>query len=151
MLLILPGASLVLHGRSRSCSQQNDRGLKTAMDLKLKISKTEDIAVIDCEGRIVFGGEADELRRVILGLLSEDKRIILNFAAIENIDSSGVGTLVASFISARHSGAELKFAALSPAAQRVITHTNVDQIFDVYASTQDAINSFKRQIEAAAG
>jgi len=121
------------------------------MDLQLKISKTEDIAVIECVGRIVFGGETDELRRVILGILSGHKRIILNFAAIEAIDSSGVGTLVASFISARHSGAELKFAALSPIAQRVIAHTNVDQIFDVYDTTRDAIDSFKRQIEAAAG
>src|SRR5215468_12531509 len=90
------------------------------MNLQLKISKTGDIAVIECVGRIVFGGETDELRRVILGILSGHKRIILNFAAIEAIDSSGVGTLVASFISARHSGAELKFAALSPIAQRVI-------------------------------
>src|SRR5882724_2767462 len=48
-----------------------------AMALKLDVSRTEDIAVVRCRGRIVFGEEADELRRVVLGLLNETKRIVL--------------------------------------------------------------------------
>jgi anti-sigma B factor antagonist len=105
------------------------------MALNLDVSRSENIAVVRCRGRIVFGEEADELRRVVLGLLNETKRIVLNLAWIEHIDSSGVGTLVASFISARHRGAEIKFAALSPRARRVLTSTNVDQLFEVYDCT----------------
>ena len=84
------------------------------MALNLDVSRTEDIAVVRCRGRIVFGEEADELRRVVLSLLNETRRIVVNLAWIEHIDSSGLGTLVASFISARHRRAEIKFAALSP-------------------------------------
>jgi anti-anti-sigma factor len=83
------------------------------MALRLDVSKTNDIPVIQCRGRIVFGEEADELRGVILGLLKETHRIVLNLLWIENIDSTGLGTLVRSFISARRHGAEIKFAALS--------------------------------------
>ena len=121
------------------------------MALKLDISRAEDIAVILCRGRIVFGEEADELRRVVLGLLNETKRIVLNLAWIGHIDSSGLGTLVASFISARNRGAKIKFAALSPKAQRVLTSTHVDRLFEVYDSTEEAINSFHPHPEAAAG
>ena len=84
------------------------------MALNLDVSRTEDIAVVRCRGRIVFGEEADELRRVVLSLLNETRRIVVNLAWIEHIDSSGLETLVASFISARHRRAEIKFAALSP-------------------------------------
>jgi len=119
--------------------------------LKLDVSKTEDIAVVRCRGRIVFGEEADELRRIILGLLKETKRIVLNLAAIRHIDSSGLGTLVASFISARNRGAEIKFAALSPEARRVLAISNVDRLFVVYESTEKAIESFNANREAAAG
>ena len=121
------------------------------MALKLEVSKIKDIAVVRCRGQIIFGEEADELRRIILGLLNETKRIVLNLAWIAHIDSSGLGTLVASFISARNRGAQIKFAALSPEAQRVLRITNVDRIFQVYGSTEEAIRSFHPQPEAAAG
>jgi anti-sigma B factor antagonist len=120
------------------------------MSLNLDVSRTEDIAVVRCRGRIVFGEETDELRRVVLGLLNETQRIVLNLVWIEHIDSSGLGTLVASFISARHRGAEIKFAALSPRVRRALTSTNVDRLFEVYESTEEAIRSF-RPPEAAAG
>jgi len=60
------------------------------MALNLEVSKTKGIAVVRCRGRIVFGEEADELRRVVLGLLKETNRIVLDFAWIEFIDSSGL-------------------------------------------------------------
>jgi anti-sigma B factor antagonist len=121
------------------------------MALNLDVSRTEDIAVVRCRGRIVFGEEADELRRVVLGLLNETRRIVVNLAWIEHIDSCGLGTLVASFISARHRRAEIKFAALSPRARRVLTSTSVDRLFEVYDSTEEAIRSFRPHPEAAAG
>src|SRR5215469_829093 len=95
----------------------------SVMMLTLDISTTDRIVVVQCSGRIVFGEEADELRRVVLGLLKESERIILNLAAVTYIDSSGLETLVASFISARNRRAEIKFAALPPAVRRVLTIT----------------------------
>jgi anti-anti-sigma regulatory factor len=74
--------------------------------------------------------------------LNETQRIVLNLAWIGHIDSSGLGTLVASFISARNRGAEIKFAALSPRARRVLMSTKVDRLFEVYDSTEEAIKSF---------
>lgn len=119
--------------------------------LKLDISRANDIVIVGCQGRIVFGEEADELRRVVLQLLNESKRIVLNLAETPYIDSSGLDTLVASFISARNRGAEIKFAALSPAVQRVLTNTNVNRLFSVYDSTENALKAFHPQPETTAG
>jgi anti-sigma B factor antagonist len=112
------------------------------MALNLQVSRSNDIAVVLCRGRIVFGEEADELRRVILDLLNETKNIVLNFAWVAQLDSSGLGTLVALFISARHRRAKIKFAAPSPAARRVLKTTRVDDLFEIYDSTDDALGSF---------
>ena len=114
-----------------------------AMALNLHVSTSNDIAVVLCRGRIVFGEEADELRRVILGLLQETKNIVLNFAWVGQLDSSGLGTLVASFISARHHGAKIKFASPSPAAQKALRTTRVDGLFEIYDSTDEALKSFR--------
>ena len=120
------------------------------MALDLDVSRIGDIAVIRCRGRIVFGKEADELRLVLLGLLKDARRIVLNLAWVEYIDSSGLGMLVASFISARHQGAEIKFAALSLHARRLFTTTKADRIFEVYNSAEEAVKSFRPHPEAAA-
>src|SRR5215472_14549435 len=110
--------------------------------LDLEISRTDEIVVVRCRGRIVFGAEADELRRVVLGLLNESKRIVLSLASVAYLDSSGLDTLVASFISARNRGAEIKFSDLSPAVRRVLTSTNVHRLFEIYDFTEEAIESF---------
>jgi anti-sigma B factor antagonist len=120
------------------------------MALKLDVSKTGNIAVVSCTGRIVFGDESDEMRRIVLGLLNETTQIVLDLANVAHIDSSGLGTLVASYVSARNRKAEIKFAALSPRARRALTSTNVDQLFRVYDSAEEALKSFPPQPEAAA-
>jgi len=114
------------------------------------VSTTDDIVVVHCHGRIVFGEEADELRRVVLDLLNENKRIVLSLASVEYVDSSGLDTLVASFISARHRSAEIKFAGLTPAVRRVLASTRVDRLFEVYDSTEEAVKSFRPPPEAVA-
>jgi anti-sigma B factor antagonist len=121
------------------------------MVLHLDVSKTNEIAVVRCRGRIIFGEEADELKRVILGLLNETHRIVLNLLWIEHIDSTGLGTLVRSFISARHRGAEIKFAGLSANVRRAMKTTNVNRLFEVYDTPEEAIKSFHPHAEAAAG
>jgi anti-sigma B factor antagonist len=125
-------------------------GTEGAVTLNLDVSRSGDIAVIRCRGRIVFGQEADDLRGVILSLLKETNRIVLNLAWVVYMDSSGLGTLVASFISARNRGAEIKFAALSPKARRLLTITKVDRLFEVYDSAEEAVRSFPPHPEAAA-
>jgi len=83
-------------------------------------------------------------------VLNNTQRIVLDFAWIEYIDSS-LGVLVASTISARHHRAEIKLAALGSRAQRMLTTANVDQVFEVYDSADEAIKSFRPDPEAATG
>ena len=120
------------------------------MSLVLDITRDDDIVVVQCSGRIVFGKEADELRRVVLGLLNETERIVLNLASIAYIDSTGLETLIASFISAHNRKAEIKVAALPPGVQRVLTITRLDRLFEAYDSTQDAVNAFRPRPQATA-
>jgi len=119
------------------------------MALTLNISRTDDIVVVQCSGRIVFGDESDELRRAILNLLNQSKRIVLNLASIAYIDSSGLDTLVTSFISARNRKAEIKFAALSPFVRQLLTSTNLDRLFALYESPEEAVKAFVPHPEVA--
>lgn len=121
------------------------------MELKLHVARHANVAVIRCEGRIVFGQEVDELRLTVLSLLKQTNRVVLQLAGIQQIDSEGLAALVGLFISARNRGGELKLAELSPKSRDLLRVTRLDEVFGRYKSEREAIASFGSVRAAAAG
>jgi anti-anti-sigma factor len=77
---------------------------RTTIDVSTKMTNHEvdGVSVVAPHGRIVFGEESNALREKLKGLMAEGKKkIVLNMANIESIDSSGLGPLVAAHLSAR--------------------------------------------------
>ena len=82
------------------------------MALKMVDKEVGDVTVLEIEGRIVLGEESNAFREQVKSLLAAGKKkIVLNLAQVGYIDSAGLGTLVATFHSARSQGAVLKLRA----------------------------------------
>jgi anti-sigma B factor antagonist len=102
------------------------------------------VSVVEIDGRIVLGEESNSFRERIKQLLAAGKKkIVLNLANVTYIDSAGLGTLVATFHSARSQGATLKLANLGTKFKEVLQVTKLMTVFDVYDSETAAIQSFK--------
>jgi len=70
--------------------------------LKITDRVVDGVAVEALEGRIVLGEESGALREKVKSLLAAgQKKIVLNMDNVTYVDSSGLGTLVASHTSAR--------------------------------------------------
>lgn len=119
------------------------------MELRVDVARHGDVAVIRCQGRIVFGQEVDELRLTVLSLLKKTNRVVLHLGGIQQIDSEGLAALVGLFISARNRGGELKLAELSPKSRELLRVTRLDEVFGTYKTGSAAIASF-RSVRAAA-
>jgi anti-sigma B factor antagonist len=101
------------------------------------------VTVIDLEGRIVLGEESNSFRERVKGLLAAGKKkIVLNLANVSYIDSAGLGTLVATFHSARSQGATLKLANLGQKFKEVLQVTKLMTVFDTYENEAAAVQSF---------
>ena len=101
------------------------------------------VNVLDIEGRIVLGEESNAFREKVKSLLAAGKKkIILNLANVTYIDSAGLGTLVATFHSARSQGATLKLANLGAKFKEVLQVTKLMTVFDTYDNEAAAIQSF---------
>ncbi len=98
--------------------------------------------VVDCSGRIVFGEETRLLRDQVRDLLNQSKWIVLNLSHVSYIDSSGVGTLVGVYTSARSTGGEIKLAALSGRVRDVLAITKLGSIFETFPTVEEAAASF---------
>jgi anti-sigma B factor antagonist len=103
------------------------------------------VSVLDIEGRIVLGEESNAFREKVKGLLAAGKKkIILNLAQVGYIDSAGLGTLVATFHSARSQGATLKLTNLGSKFKEVLQVTKLMTVFDTYDTEAAAIASFPK-------
>lgn len=101
------------------------------------------ITVLDIEGRIVLGEESNSFREKVKGLLAAGKKkIVLNMQNVSYIDSAGLGTLVATFHSAKSQGATLKLANLGAKFREVLQVTKLMTVFDTYDSEAAAVQSF---------
>src|ERR1039457_282344 len=90
------------------------------------------VTIVDITGRITLGEETGLLRDTVRKLIAEGKKkIVLNLANVDYVDSSGVGELVSSFTTVRNSGGELKLLNLTKKVQDVLYVTKLYTVFDV--------------------
>jgi anti-sigma B factor antagonist len=102
-----------------------------------------DVAILDMNGRIIFGEETGALRDAVHKLVGAGtKKILLNLADVSYIDSTGVGELVGSLMSVRKSGGELKLMQLTQKVKDVVNVTKLYTIFDIKDDEFTALKSF---------
>lgn len=115
------------------------------MALRMTDRDVNGITVLDIEGRIVLGEESNSFRERVKSLLAAGKKkIVLNMATVSYIDSAGLGTLVATFHSARSQGATLKLANLGTKFKEVLQVTKLMTVFDTYDNEAAAVQSFAK-------
>jgi anti-sigma B factor antagonist len=113
------------------------------MALTIKTREVGKVSILDVHGRIVLGEEIHTLRDAVRELISSDrKKIILNLADVDYIDSSGVGQLVGSFTAVRNAGGELKLMNLSQKVRDVLHVTKLYTVFDIKDDEFTAVKSF---------
>jgi anti-sigma B factor antagonist len=113
---------------------------------ELNISERQggDVTILDMSGKITIGEGSVALRTAIRRLLEEGKkRILLNLAGVNYIDSSGIGELVSSYTAINKEGGQLKLLNLTQKLQDLLTITKLLTVFDVYESESEALESFK--------
>jgi len=101
------------------------------------------VTIVDMNGRITLGDETGKLRDTVRKLISDGKKkIVLNLAQVDYIDSSGVGELVSSFTAVRNAGGELKLLNLTKKVHDVLYVTKLYTVFDIKDDEFNAVKSF---------
>jgi len=114
------------------------------MPLTLESQLIGDVVVIRCQGRIVAGAEVDSLQAEFEKQIRSSRKIVLQLAQTEYIDSSGLGALVRVFGVLRGAGGDLKLCHLPPRILRVLEMTNLLAVLPTHASEKEAIEGFSR-------
>ncbi len=114
------------------------------MDLKIQKRQVNGVTIVSCQGRIMFGDEANALRDFLKEALAETPRMVLNLAGVTYIDSGGLGTLVGVYSSARGAGADIKLTGLGQRLRDVLQITKLATVFEVFNTEQEALAALGR-------
>ena len=98
-------------------------------ELTLSIEKNPEGAIIHCAGRITSSSNA-QLQEQIRPLIPNSKRIVLDLAQVNYLDSSGLGAVVRLWMTSKKANCELKVTNLTPRIKDLFTLTNISTIFE---------------------
>ena len=112
--------------------------------LKTSTRQVEGVTIVDLSGRITLGEASVAVRDVITDLMGKgNKKILLNLAGVNYIDSSGIGVLVSGFSTVRSQGGELKLVNLSKRIRDLLQITKLYSLFDIKDDEATAVGSFR--------
>jgi len=97
--------------------------------LELRTSKQGDVVVVACIGRLV-NENAHHLKNHVKGLIPHENRIALELIEVTRMDSAGLGTLVALYISAKNANCELCLVNLSKPVRDLLGLSNLLSVFE---------------------
>ena len=114
------------------------------MSFKAVSREVGGVTVIDMDGRITLGEGSDLLRDLISEKLSAgQKKIVMNLAGVNYIDSTGLGELVAGYRQVKSQGGELKLMNLNKKVSDLLQITKLYAVFDIHNDEAQAVASFQ--------
>lgn len=120
-------------------------------NLNIAERRSDSVVILDLEGKIRLGQGNLELHESLRRLVETgEKKILLNLANVSNIDSSGLGELIAGYATLQKNGGDLKLFNLTDRVSELMMITKLLTVFEVYDNEEQAIESFKSSSEATA-
>ena len=115
------------------------------MSMKANTRQVDGITILDLSGRITLGEGSVQLRDAVRDLLAKgSKKILLNLADVNYIDSSGIGELVSAYTTVRNQGGDLKLLNLTKKVHDLLQITKLYTVFDIKDDEASAVASFAR-------
>jgi anti-sigma B factor antagonist len=106
------------------------------------VRQSGDVSLVELSGRLT-SFEIKAFRDMIEGLLKQGQRnIILNLTRLDYLDSSGIGELARSYVSAVKHGGAMRVVGLAPKVEEVLKITQLYQVFPEFPDEDSALESF---------
>lgn len=109
------------------------------MALTVDVHRTKDATVLRIAGRIVAGDEVTQIEQHVSSALKESLELVLNLGNVNYVDSSGLGALVRQVTAARARKKRITLCALTPNVTKLLQMTRVIDLFQTYATEEEAL------------
>jgi anti-sigma B factor antagonist len=114
------------------------------MPLKISVRRSADITIIDLDGRLVIGPDAEALKQ----RLDEEgrqgaKKILVNLRNVTQLDSSGICSLLHGYTTMKQAGGSFKMLHPAGHAREVLQVMRLIEVIPTLDDEAQAVASFK--------
>ena len=116
------------------------------MGLQISIRTSGDVTILDLRGRSTIDGESELLDNRLRKLIANGvRRVLLNLANLTQVDSSGVGVIIATYVSLKDQGGDLRLLCPSGRVLEVLRVLHLLEIIPSFEDETQALASFRPQ------
>ncbi len=120
--------------------------------MRIELRFTEDVPILSLAGKFLAGSDGPFLRQKVKDLIDAGtKHLIIDFAEVPYIDSTGLGFLAGARVTAQNAGVDLVLADLNPHVRRVLDDVKLAQFFVIADDVAAAVAHLKKVGDSAAG
>jgi anti-sigma B factor antagonist len=111
--------------------------------MEISVRRLSEVQIIQLRGAVRLGVGVDNFRQAMEDALAAgDTRMVVNFAEVPMIDSSGIGILVKAMASAKQRGGGVKLVNPSKFVVQTLKLIGVLNLFEVFQDENTAVQSF---------
>jgi len=111
--------------------------------LQILMRKSGNVTILDMRGRILIGASNDSFEAELRKLAeSRQCAVLLNLAGVTQMDSSGISTMVRSYITLTRDGGSLKLLNPTGHVREILTITHLDKSLPIFKDEAHALASF---------
>ena len=115
------------------------------MQLTINAKETQGVVILELNGRIQLGEEADSVGKRIHNLVDHGhKQVSLNLDQVVRIDSTGIGMLVEAVIYTVKQGGHLTLFKVPRLVHNILVTHRLLQAFDIHATEEEAIAAYAK-------
>jgi anti-sigma B factor antagonist len=102
-----------------------------------------DITVLEIGGRLSLGNTLLSIENTIKRLIDEgSRRLIVDVAGLNAVDSSGIGMLVSCYAHMEQAGGQMRVAGAQGSVLKVFEIVHLNRIVPMYADAESACTDF---------
>jgi anti-sigma B factor antagonist len=118
-----------------------DWGSRSKMEINIR--RLSEVQVVQIRGALRLGPGVDSFRQTIDDAMAAgDTRLVINFAEVPMIDSSGIGILVKAMASAKQRGGGVRLVTPSKFVVQTLKLIGVLNLFQIFEDENTAVQSF---------
>jgi len=114
--------------------------------LQISIRESGDVTILDLRGRSTIDGESELLDNRLRKLIANGaRRVLLNLTDLTQVDSSGVGVIIDTYVSLKDQGGDLKLLCPRGRVREVLRVLRLLEIIPYFENETKALVSFRPQ------
>jgi anti-sigma B factor antagonist len=119
--------------------------------VRIEVRFKDDVAIMSLSGKFLAGSDGPFLRQKVKDLIDAGTRkLVLDFSDVPYIDSTGLGFLAGSRVTAQNAGVALVLAGLNEHVRKIMDGVRLTQFFVVVDEVASAVSKVNEAVTPAA-